>query len=855
VERSTIIATHTNTDFDALASMLAARRLYPGSIVALQPTLSRNVREFVRLYADELELVEAGALDLAQVRRLVAVETAHASRLGDLEPLTRDEAVEKIVFDHHERAHPDWVKPENLYLTGEGALTTTLVGILAERELNVSPLEATAFALGIHEDTGSLSFASTTQRDAEAIAWCLRHGARLDELAHFLRPALGEDERELLGTLIESIRPVRAGGVELLIASASWPRYLEDIALLAHKLVDLTDCDALACLVEMEGRVFAVLRSRVPELDAARLAAVLGGGGHNGAASASARLSLEQARRAIEDGLPSALEQPLLAREVMSKPPRFVEPQTKIAAAMAACQRYRQSGILVLERGQLRGVVQREDLDKALGHGLDQAPIKAIMALEVAVCAPDTALPELRRMLVDSAAGRIAVVEKDEVIGVVTRGDLLAAFGLREQAAPAREPNLERELEQLQALTPLREAVATIGGSHEGIYLVGGSVRDVLLGAKGFDVDIAVEGDAIGLARELARLLHGRIRAHEKFGTAVVLYNEDARVDVVTTRTEFYEAPAALPSVEHASIREDLFRRDFTVNAMAVSLRAGDFGRLVDPFGGRRDIAERRLRVLHNLSFVDDPTRIFRAVRYESRLGFRMDEHAAQLAHSCVEMGLFDDLSSARLRDELVAILDEPDAPRSILRLAELGVAAAVHPRLAADEEAAALVERLVVLRDRYAPELPRWRPALAVLARRLATYELYSWLGRLALRRRDVEKIVAAVVFAPRLVERLQRKISPAEIVALVEPVAPDAPLIALAMHHLPALEEYFERLRGIELEIGGSDLAELGLERSPRVGEILAELRRRKLNGALAGRKAELAAAKELIDEAVQP
>jgi tRNA nucleotidyltransferase (CCA-adding enzyme) len=854
VERVTIIATHTNTDFDALASMLAARRLYPGSLVAMQPTLSRNVREFVRLYADELELVDVSALDLSQVRRLVAVETVHASRLGDLEPLTRDDAVEKIVFDHHERARPEWVKPENLYLTEEGALTTALIGILAERELAVTPLEATAFALGIHEDTGSLSFASTTQRDAEAIAWCLRHGARLDELGHFLRPALGAEERELLSKLMESAHSVRVAGVELLVARAAWPRYLEDIALLAHKLVDLTDCDALACLVEMEGRVLAVLRSRVPELDAARLAAVLGGGGHHGAASASSRLSLDEACQKIENGLASALGQPPSAREVMSKPPRFVEPTTRVSEAMATCQRYRQSGILVLEDGHLRGVVHREDLDKALGHGLDQAPVKAIMALEVAVCAPDTTLPELRRTLVDSAAGRIAVVENDEVIGVVSRGDLLGALGLREEAAPAGGPSLEAELEKLEGLTPLREALATVGGAYEGIYLVGGSVRDVLLGAKGFDIDIAVEGDAIGLARELARLLQGRIRAHEKFGTAVVIYNDADRVDVVTTRTEFYDAPAALPSVEHASIREDLFRRDFTVNAMAVSLKAEDFGRLVDPFGGRRDIAERRLRVLHNLSFVDDPTRIFRAVRYESRLGFRMDEHALALARSCVEMGLFDDLSSARLRDELIDILDEPDSPRSILRLAEIGVTAAVQPHLAADEEAAALVERLRRLRDRFAPELPCWRLGFAVLARRMAAYELYSWLGRLRLRRRDVEKIVAAVVFAPRLVERLQREISPAEIVQLVDPVAPDAPLIALAMQDLPALEEYFERLHGIELEIGGGDLVELGLEQSPRVGEILAELRRRKLNGALAGREAELEAAKALIGEEVR-
>src|SRR5207302_6504561 len=131
---------------------------------------------------------------------------------------------------------------------------------------------------------------------------------------------------------------------------------------------------------------------------------------------------------------------------------------------------------------------------------------------------------------------------------------------------------------------------------------------------------------------------------------------------------EFYDAPAALPTVEHATIREDLFRRDFTINAMAASLKAEDFGRLVDPFGGRRDLEQRTIRILHNLSFIDDPTRIFRAIRYETRLGFAMNDHTQRLAHGTVEMGLVGDLSSARLRDELVPLLEAADACRSILR-------------------------------------------------------------------------------------------------------------------------------------------------------------------------------------------
>ncbi|HEV8097755.1 MAG TPA: CBS domain-containing protein, partial [Gaiellaceae bacterium] len=496
---------------------------------------------------------------------------------------------------------------------------------------------------------------------------------------------------------------------------------------------------------------------------------------------------------------------------------------------------------------RLEGVVGREDLDRAVAHGLSHAPVKGIMSGHVAACDEATPLAELQRLLVGGE--RIAVLRDERVVGVVTRSDVLAALG-REAAAPEDTgPFLSEELARLERLQPVFEAVAAVSEPFEGVYLVGGTVRDILLGERSFDVDIAVEGDAIALARALAEVLGGRVRPHEKFGTAVVLYGDDERVDAVTARTEFYDAPAALPTVEHASIREDLFRRDFTINAMAVSLKGDDLGRLVDPFGGRRDLEARTIRVLHNLSFVDDPTRIFRAIRYENRYGFRMDEHTLRLARGTIEMGLVGDLSSARLRDELVALLEEGEVDHSILRLAELGADHAIHPHLAADQDAVALFARLRGLRDRYGLAIPSWRLGLAALARKLSPDEAYDWLQRLKVRRRDAEGIAAAVTVGPRLVERLRGGAEPAEVVALADPYAPDAPLFALALDDLAPLHEYFERLRAVRLEVSGADLAELGLAESPRVGEVLSELRRRKLNGELDGRESELAAARELI------
>jgi tRNA nucleotidyltransferase (CCA-adding enzyme) len=848
---SEVIATHGNTDFDAFAAMLAARRLYPGAVVCVSGSLNRNVREFYRLFADELDVVEASRLEPDAIRRLIVVETTHASRLGELEQVALDPGVEKVVFDHHQDEElPDWVSPDNAVVSRDGALTTTLAGILAERELAVSQLEATAFALGIHEDTGSLTYATATQRDADALAWCFRHGARQELVATFLHTPLAEEERELLSGLLAALRSEEVAGIEVLVAAVSWPRHVDGISNLAHKIVDLTDCKALVLLVEMDDRVFCVARSRTPEIDAAALARALGGGGHRQAASAIFRGSLADAEEALRRGLPEAASQPLVARDLAARPPRSVAPNDTVAHAMVVCQRYAQSGILVLDGERLAGAVSREDLDKAIGHGLSHAPVKGIMSSRVPTCEESTPLAEVQRLLAASAEGRIAVLRDGKVVGVVTRSDVLRALG--EPAAPEEGPpaDLAGELEKLEHLTPVFEAVAALGEAYEGVYLVGGTVRDILLGEPSFDVDVAVEGDAIELARRLARELDGRLQAHAKFGTAVVLYGDADRVDVVTARTEFYDAPAALPAVEHATIREDLFRRDFTINAMAVSLKGDDFGRLVDPFRGRRDLEGGTVRVLHNLSFIDDPTRIFRAIRYENRYGFRMDEHTARLARGCIEMGLVGDLSSARLRDELVALLEEGDVRHSILRLRDLGAERAIHPHLAADEETVEIRERLVRLNEEFGLGLPTWRLGIAALARRLPPDEVYEWLQRLKVRRRDAERIATAVTVGPRLVERLRgTELTPAEIVGLVEPFAPDAPLFALALEDSEALRSYFGNLRGVHLEISGSDVQSLGIGESPRVGEILAEVKRRKLNGELDGRESELEAARELV------
>jgi len=850
--RVDVIVTHTNTDFDAFAALLAARRLYPDARPALSGSLNRNVREFFRLHADELDVAETGTLDHDEIDRLIVVETVHAERLGEFEEVARRPDVDVVAFDHHEGERPDWIPEENLVLSSDGALTTTMVGILAERELEPTVLEATVFALGIHEDTGSLTYSGVTQRDADALAWCLRHGARQDLVSQYLHTPLGASERALFEALVPALEEHEAGGFEVLVAAVAWPDYVDGISNLVHKLVDLTDARALAALVEMEERVVCVTRSRVPEIDAAAMAASLGGGGHPQAASAIYRGPLAEARERLIAALPGAAREPLTAARIMSRPPRFVAPDDTVAQAMVVCQRHRQSGVLVGDEHDLAGVVTREDLDKAIGHELAHAPVKSVMTATVPTCGEEAPLAELQRLVVQADAGRVAVLRDGAVVGVVARTDILRALDEPVGAEAPATADLRERLLALEHLVPVFEAVQAVSAGYEGAYLVGGAVRDVLVGEPNFDVDVAVEGDGIAFGEALAAALGGRAVPHEKFGTAVVIAGDGTRIDVATTRTEFYDAPGALPHVERATLRQDLFRRDFTINAMAVSLRGEDFGRLIDFFGGRADLEAGVVRVLHALSFIDDPTRIFRAIRYENRHGFRMDGHTASLARACVEMDLVGELSSARLRDELQALLSEHDVDAAVTRLDELGVAQAIHPHLDAGPDARWLIAETDALRDRFAPGVPAWRTRLAVLARRLAPGELFEWFERLRLRRRDAERIADAVTVGPRLVDLVAGTDEPAEIRRLVQPHDPDGAILALALADEPAhgrLVRYFDELRGVRLEISGGDLAGLGLDESPRVGEILDELLRRKLNGELDGRAAELDAARELV------
>jgi tRNA nucleotidyltransferase (CCA-adding enzyme) len=395
-----------------------------------------------------------------------------------------------------------------------------------------------------------------------------------------------------------------------------------------------------------------------------------------------------------------------------------------------------------------------------------------------------------------------------------------------------RLPGMDRLLPALEGLPPT--------------YLVGGAVRDLLRGARAVDLDIAVEGDARSAARALAERLGDSAREHERFGTATVRAG-DLHFDLATTRTETYDEPGALPRVAPASLIEDLRRRDFTINAMAVALAGDDLGHLYDPCGGLADLEAGVVRILHRGSFLDDPTRLLRAVRYEARLGFRMDEDSERAARAALAEGAMSTVSGARVRDELMDLLSEHDAPAGVERMRELGLDRALHPALDSDPElvASASLGAAAIGADRALGSLA----ALCAVA----PAELDLWVAGLHLEARDRDAVARAARVAPRLARDLRaREHRPSELAALLggEPREALALALALGAPSEPVLR-WVTELSGVRLEIGGADLLAAGVPEGPAIGRALRETLRRKLDGLVSGREDELRTALELAHD----
>ena len=848
-EGPVVILTHDNADFDAVASELAASKLFPEATPVLPGRLNRNVREFVSLYADALPFVEPRSLPRQKIARAILVDAQTVSPVRGMGPETR-----LHIIDHHPRGKS--LAGTAVYEGAPlGATTTLLVERLREWGATLSTIEASLLLLGIHEDTGSLTYQGTTPRDVLAAAWLLEQGANLRIVETFLRAPLTSGQQALYERLVNEAEIVQIQDRAILLATAHLERYVEELAALVHKLMDLFDPDACFLLAQYERTVQVIARSTTDAIDVGAIVRSLQGGGHARAAAAVLpSTTLEAVREQILDLLRLNVQPAVTVAQIMSYGVHTLSPNLSIAEANARMRRYGHEGFPVVEGGRLVGVLTRSEIDRALHHNLGLAPVRSYMRTGAVSVSPSDSVSEVQRIMMEHGLGQVPVVTDGRVLGIVTRTDLIKLW-----SAPPR-PSRRQEIADLlaEALPPsllelLLLARDEANGLGFSLYVVGGFVRDLLLGHPTLDLDLVVEGDAIALARRLRSRVGGRVRSHGRFGTANLILPEEREpglppaLDLITARTEFYPHPSALPQVERSSIKQDLYRRDFTINTMAICLDRARYGELLDYYGGERDLREGLIRVLHSLSFVEDPTRILRAVRFEQRLGFAIESRTEELLRSALD--LLDRVSGDRLRHELLLILREPAPERAWSRLHDLGILERLGTGLIADEWSTRKLQELRrvcngrdgdLLEDCWpaikSGQVPCELEALGILTARLGEAELEHLIRRLMMPKAQgalLSQVRQLYHALPGLVPELR----PSALAATLRPYAEGTLFAGWILADDPAVREQIRRyqceLRLIRPTLGGHRLRELGLEPGPAYSRILDALRDARLDG----------------------
>jgi len=881
-----LILTHEQADFDSIASQLGAYLVNHDAQPILPRRMNRNVVSFLSIYENQLPFISQQTRQVSSINQITLVDTQSLATLRGM-----NETTAVNVIDHHPLkagVPSDW----NINLVDLGACTTYFVEQIRDTSVPINELHATLLLLGIYEDTGSLTYANTTPRDIYAAGYLVENGADLGIANEYLNPPLSLQQRGLYNTLLAAVESHTINGQNVIITQSEALQISDEVSSVAHKLRDLLDPDALFVLVATSDGIRLVARSTTNYINVGQIAAHFSGGGHKRAAAAlvlyppdtseNVTQFLLRTHQELISILPKFIKPSITVGQIMSIKPFLLSPDTLANEAIHTMQRFGYEGYPVVEGDKVVGLLNRRAVDRTIVHKLN-LPVKQLMEAGEVFISPNDSIEHLQMVMNSTGWGQVPVVspQTGKIVGIVTRTDLLSTITNGNTGHTSRQ-NISSRLETILpkgeiALLKLISAEAT--KLNFAIYIVGGFVRDLLLNRPSKDFDLVVEGNAIDLGRALVKRYGGKIVKHGRFGTAKwkiesissgdflfgdenVMLNASElpqSIDLITARTEFYEHPTALPTVERSSIKLDLHRRDFTINTMALRLDGNYYGELYDYWGGLHDLRKGLVKVLHSLSFVDDPTRMLRAVRFEQRFKFSIEDRTAEMMSEAYP--LLHQLSGDRIRHEFNLIFMEESAIQTMQRLNQLGLLSVIHPELSWSEAAS---NRLLHCSDSIENFLWSESKLASQIQYQAAVGYLAWWLDLpvelirdLSQRFRLPAELNTSILMVKEILENNNQLVSmlPSQIVDLLD----KAPKLSLdylsctsqSKEIKSVLKKYKTEWKAIKPFTSGDELRAMGIPPGPVYRIILQQIRDAWLNGLIKTYEEELQLLRRIVQD----
>jgi len=864
-----VIITHTNGDFDALAALVAASKIHPDSLVILPEPQHTNVRSFINLYRDLLPLSDPGELNTEKIENVIVVDTNKRDRLGKWHYIL-DHAMQVILYDHHP-GQPDF-DTDLISLEDIGSTTTILFEELQARKIGLTEFEATLMALGIYEDTGCLTYDITTSRDASAVAALWKYDPNTRLIQEYLRSPLTEIQKELLEKLIRNSELLEINRRRVLISMTVLDEYVVGAAVLLQLLDEIEDAGLTLIVIQMTDAIYLAARSKDEDLNLLELLAPFNVKGYPAVVSAHFKgVKAEEVKQQVVEFLKYYLPPAITAGKAASKPVFTLKSDLTLNEADDILAEHSFKGCPVVEEGNMVGIISRRDIRKGIRSDLGHAPLKGYMTREVITASPEQPLNELRRLMIEENIGRVPLVDKEgNLVGIITRSDILRYLNSLDRRGRSLKSKLYRKVEKdsdskedysesmplenlasimdeglPQKLRELLTEVSLLAGQEKiKVYLVGGIIRDLLISyPPEQDLDFVVIGDAVDFTFKLQNKLGGSIRHFTRFGTASLELEDGIRLDLVTARKEFYTSPAALPRIEKSGLKNDLFRRDFTINTMACSLEKDNYGDFIDYYNGKKDLEKGIIRVLYQQSFIDDPLRILRAVRFEQRYSFEIESKTLKLLYKAVQKKVLSKVSRQRLNQELKLIYREPSPVKILKRLYDLNLMPFLYPEVEIDQKTWQTLFRLEKVlswvQSRGWEEDPDFEVAyLSGLLCNLESQVRSAIIKKLYLSREREDTIKKSCEEAPAVLEKLnQSDLNPSAVVNYLEPLPVEAILLAYTQTDNIKVREhlklYMDGLRYIRPRLRGGDLKELGVKPGPLYREIIDNLKQAVLDG----------------------
>ncbi len=871
-----IITTHLNADFDCLGAMIGVKKIYPNAEIVFPGSKEPAMRKFLKSGYFSLEEKKMKDVNFSKVKKIILVDTQNLARLGKItEFIKKRRKLEMECIDHHPESD-QLMKDCKKRITPVGSTTTILISILREKNIPIDPLEATVMALGIYEDTGFLLFPTTTPSDLSAAAYLLGCGADLRVVSSILKRGLSSEQIVLYNDLLKSSRTYNVKGEEVVISLVRKEKYIPDAAIVVHQICDSENIPHFFALISMEDRIFLIGRSKIPSLNAGKVAEHFGGGGHSSAASATIKeITLMEAKDKLYKIIRETLSPIVKAKDAMSKIVLKISSRITIEKALEYMNKFRVNALPIAEKGEIIGAVTRQMIDMAIYHNLAKTAVKEIVLENLEIIPEDSDLSEIQKIIIEKNLKFVLVGKsRGKIKGIITRMALFRnlyenqvkkdRFSLTKLPGIFTEhikPMMERRFPK-HVSSLLKKAGKVADEMGVDVYLVGGMVRDLILNEENIDIDLVVEGNGIAYAEKLGKVFKGKVRSHDKFQTAVVLLQNDLKIDIASSRMEYYDYPGALPTVERGMIRQDLYRRDFTINTLAIKVNKSDYGTLVDYFGGRKDLKENKIRVIHGLSFIEDPTRAYRAIRFANRLGFEIANETKNLIRTAIKKGIFERLTGRRILKELILIFDDEHPVKTVKMLESFGLLEFIAPPIKLTKTKLSLLYRIEEVLSWYRLLYRSDKPEnyivyLMGLADSLEEKARLEMVKRLGLRSKDQIILTEYPKKIHKVVSTIQKndKIKNSDIYYHVRDLSLETVLFLIAKVKKIELKKAFTSflldLREIKLEINGKDLKALGLAPSPEFSRIFNTILRAKIDGRIKDKHDELKMAKKLVEK----